>query len=264
MTLLPAHDKYEHATRRLGRRVWSFPCLESTNTLALSLAGDIANDGLILLAREQTAGRGQYGRTWTAPPGSSVLMSVLLFPPADLRRPALLTAWATVSVCETIAAVAGLDAKVKWPNDVYVSGRKVCGILIEQRNSGLVETPLACAVGIGLNVGQAADFFAKAGLPLGASLASLAGKDLDTRGVAESLIDRLDEGYGRLVAGDWHELDGQWQARLELTGKNVTVELADSTKEGRLLAISWEQIVLEQGNEIITIAPEKVKHITAP
>ena len=61
-----------------------------------------------------------------------VLMSVLLYPPPALRRPAFLTAWAAVSVCEAVRTSTGLDAKIKWPNDVFVRGRKVCGILIEQ------------------------------------------------------------------------------------------------------------------------------------
>src|SRR5438309_397299 len=102
-------------TQRLGKRVWYFPQLDSTNTLALALASDSENDGLVLLANEQTSGRGQYGRTWTAPPGSSVLLSVLLFPPPWLRRPVLLTAWAAVAVCATIQEVAGLETRIKWP-----------------------------------------------------------------------------------------------------------------------------------------------------
>src|SRR5206468_7692987 len=87
----------------------------------------------VVLAREQTAGRGQHGRAWQAPAGSSVLLSVLLCPPPALRRPALLTAWAAVSVCETILQLTGLQAKIKWPNDVLIRGRKVCGILIESK-----------------------------------------------------------------------------------------------------------------------------------
>src|SRR5207245_2431978 len=112
-------------TRRLGRRVLVFDQLDSTSTYAAGLAGDPANDGMVILAREQTAGRGQHGRTWSAPAGSSVLLSVLLFPPPELRRPAILTAWVAVSVCETILKLTGLQAKIKWPNDVLIRGKKV-------------------------------------------------------------------------------------------------------------------------------------------
>src|SRR5260370_36927374 len=98
--LLTPHETRELPTRRLGGRMLVFPRLDSTNTLALSLAGDPSQHGLVLLAEEQLAGRGQYGRSWQAPPRSSVLMSLLLFPPPALRRPALLAAWAAVSVCD--------------------------------------------------------------------------------------------------------------------------------------------------------------------
>src|SRR5947209_1089773 len=119
-------------TRRVGRRVLIFDRLDSTNNVAAGLADSIENDGVAIVADEQTSGRGQHGRSWTCPAGNGVLLSVLLFPPPGVRRPALLTAWAAVSVCETIRELAGLSASIKWPNDVLVSGRKVCGILLEQ------------------------------------------------------------------------------------------------------------------------------------
>ena len=126
-------DIWHFDTRRLGRCVLVFDRLDSTSNVAAALAGSADGDGLAVLADEQTGGRGQHGRTWTCPAGSGVLLSVLLFPPAPLRRAAILTAWAAVSVCETVLELTGLEARIKWPNDVLVRGRKVCGILIEQR-----------------------------------------------------------------------------------------------------------------------------------
>src|SRR5580692_5959197 len=125
---IPPHQEWELPTRLLGRPVFVFPRLESSNTLALSLATDPAKHGLVFLADEQSSGRGQYGRSWQAPPGSIVLMSLLLFPPLALRRPALLVSWAAVSVCELVLAATGLQARIKWPNDVFVENKKVCGI----------------------------------------------------------------------------------------------------------------------------------------
>ena len=83
-------EEWHLGTARIGRHVLVFERVDSTNTLAASLAGDPAHDGLAVLADEQSAGRGQYGRTWLAPPRSSVLLSVLLFPALALRRPVLL------------------------------------------------------------------------------------------------------------------------------------------------------------------------------
>src|SRR6516225_1254159 len=161
------------------KRLLEFDTVVSTNTVALELANDPANHGVVILAREQTAGRGQYGRSWLASPGSSVLMSILLFPPPALRRPALLTAWAAVSVCDLCQQLTGVPARIKWPNDVLIQDRKVCGILIEQRAAGA--DSFASVVGIGLNVTQSAVDFATAGLMEAASLAVYSQRSFDAR-----------------------------------------------------------------------------------
>src|SRR5579885_441409 len=196
-------EEWSLPTRRLGRRVLIFERLASTNDLAASLADDPANDGLVIVAEEQTAGRGQHGRSWHCPAGAGALLSCLFFPPPALRRPALLTAWAAVSVCETVRAVAGLQARIKWPNDVLLHGRKVCGILIEQ-GRGVV-------AGIGLNVNQPARAFAEAGLPDAGSLAVFAERGLDCQEVTRTLIRHLDEEYDRLCAGDLATLEACWK-----------------------------------------------------
>jgi BirA family transcriptional regulator, biotin operon repressor / biotin---[acetyl-CoA-carboxylase] ligase len=261
MPLIPPHDICHLDTKHLGKRVWTFPRLESTNTLALCLAQDHSNDGLVLLAQEQSSGRGQYGRVWTAPPGSSVLLSVLIFPPLPLRRPALLTAWAAVAVCETIAEVAELSATIKWPNDVLILGKKVCGILIEQRNTGLADHPLAAAVGIGLNVRQGADFFSQANLPLASSLAIFSGKSLDTMRVAECLVGHLDLSYDRLLQEDAKTLETIWKERLGLIGKRVILELGERCVAGRLLDVTLTEVSIETKGQILTFQPETLRHI---
>jgi BirA family biotin operon repressor/biotin-[acetyl-CoA-carboxylase] ligase len=144
-------EEWRLDTLHLGRRVLVFHRLDSTNSRAALLAEDRANTGVAVLAEAQTSGRGQHGHTWLCQPGAGVLLSLLLFPPPALRRPAILTAWAAVSVCELVFQAAGLQARIKWPNDVLVRGRKVCGILIEQARGTVV--------GIGLNVNQSAEDF---------------------------------------------------------------------------------------------------------
>src|SRR5262245_16878985 len=138
--------------RSIGSAILHFDSLDSTNARAAAFAADPGNHGLVITAAEQSAGRGQDGRSWTAAAARSVLMSALLFPPPELRRPAILTAWAAVSVCDTLKDATGTNATIKWPNDVLLGGRKVCGILSEGGERHVV-------VGIGLNVAQsAADF----------------------------------------------------------------------------------------------------------
>jgi BirA family biotin operon repressor/biotin-[acetyl-CoA-carboxylase] ligase len=250
----PPHDEWTLDTRHIGRRVLVYEQIDSTNNLAAGLAHDTGNDGVAVLAHEQTTGRGQHGRTWQAPAGSSVLLSVLLFPPPPLRRPALLTAWASVSVCETVLAVTGLQARIKWPNDVLVRGRKVCGILIEQARGTVA--------GIGLNVRQSAASFAAAGLPQAASLAVFCESVPDTAAVARRLIRQLDEEYDRLVQGDVATLEACWRWRLGLLGKQVTAECHDGTRQGRLVEVGWDGVCLEQaGGAVVRLVPETVRHL---
>jgi BirA family biotin operon repressor/biotin-[acetyl-CoA-carboxylase] ligase len=247
---------------RIGRRVQIYGCLDSTNSLALSLADDPAQHGLVLLAREQFAGRGQYGRSWHAPPGSSVLMSVLLFPPAGLRRPALLTAWAAVSVCETILKLANIQAKIKWPNDVLILGKKVCGILIEQRTTAHTDFPLATVVGIGLNITQSAEMFEQAGLPLAASLASMSGLSFIFEDVARELIRQLDEQYHRLVEGDFQTLEALWKWRLGLLGQVVSAEGTQRPHRGRLLDVTFDGLDLEiNAGKVLHLTPESIRRL---
>jgi BirA family transcriptional regulator, biotin operon repressor / biotin---[acetyl-CoA-carboxylase] ligase len=238
-------------TRRLGRRVLVYDRLDSTNNLAAALAEDPTNDGVVVLADEQTAGRGQYGRTWLAPPGASVLMSVLLFPPLPLRRPAILTAWAAVAVCNVVRLVTGVQAKIKWPNDVLLRGRKVCGILIEQRRGTVA--------GIGLNVRQTAEDLVRAGLTEATSLAQHAPAPPESAEVARVLIRQLDEDYDLLCGGDLGTLEACWKWHLGLLGRQVRARCLDGTEQGRLMELGFDGARLRRPDgTAVVLAPEAV------
>jgi len=261
--MLPPHELWCLVTRHIGRQTLVFEQLDSTNTLALEMAAKWDYDGVVLLTRAQSAGRGQYGRSWQAPPGSSVLLTALLSPPPHVCRPALLTAWAAVSVCRTIADLTGAAATIKWPNDVLVGGKKACGILIEQRNC-LADGEAAVAVGIGLNVRQTADFFAESGLPLGGSLLTQTGQTLHVDDAARRLIARLDDTYGPLLGGDVGGLEEGWRAGLGLVGQTVRVETAQVQHLGVLRELTLDAVVVDvDGAEPLRLVPESVRHITA-
>jgi BirA family biotin operon repressor/biotin-[acetyl-CoA-carboxylase] ligase len=250
-------EEWHLPTQHLGRRVLLHDQLGSTNAAAAELAQDRSNEGVVLLADEQTAGRGQHGRTWSCPPGDGILLSVLLFPPPELRRPVVLAAWAANSVCEAIRQATGLEGQIKWPNDVLLRGRKVCGILIEQGRGTVA--------GIGLNVNQSAESLTAAGLPQAGSLAVFAGRRLDRGHVARLLIHQLDEEYARLRQGNWQPLEVSWQERTGLLGKEVVVECPEAFYRGRLGALTWERLELAlPGGETVALLPEVVRHITIP
>lgn len=248
-------------TRHLGWEVRVFEQLESTNTHLLELCGDPQLHGLVVMARAQTAGRGQYGRTWIAPPGSSVLASILVFPPPPLRRPVVMIAWAAVAVCEVIGQLTGLKATIKWPNDILVDGKKVCGFLIEQRTTGAANSPLATVVGLGLNVNQPPEAFAAAGLPDAASLFSLSGKTLAVDAVLQAIIQRLDDDYDLLLNGNVGALESLWQWRLGLIDKAVIAQCADGPHLGQLLDASFDGVTLKDDENLIRLAPESILHL---
>ena len=252
-------DQIEHAlaTRRIGRRIAVWNRVTSTNDLAGRAGTSPSNDGLVVLADEQTAGRGRRGRSWTAPPCSSILMSVVLFPPrhlaADVADAAVGCAWLTalgaVATAELVTAWTGRDARIKWPNDVRIDGRKIAGILVERvaapARHDMTDPPGAIAlarwgavVGIGLNVNLDRDAF-PAELAAGATSMQIeaGGESFDRSEVARDLIQRLDHWYDASRARGVEILNAPWQARSEHLGRIVRIATTNGSLRGRLVEI---------------------------
>jgi BirA family biotin operon repressor/biotin-[acetyl-CoA-carboxylase] ligase len=253
--------------RHIGRRHIHLDVTDSTNTRAAELAHDPAYAGTVITADLQAQGRGQHGRPWQSPAGANVLLSALLFPPPQLRRPAVLTAWAAVVVGETILQATGHQATIKWPNDVLLREKKVCGILIE---CGVTPAPGRpdpdgpyFVVGIGLNVNQSAQDFTRMDLPDATSLSLAVGRPLDVKGITQLLIRNLDAEYDRLLAGGLADLESCWAWRLGLTGRPVTAELMDGTEvRGRLVGLGFGGVQLQLADGTVRqFQPEEIRHV---
>jgi BirA family biotin operon repressor/biotin-[acetyl-CoA-carboxylase] ligase len=250
-------DLWELPHRHVGHQVLVFRSVRSTNDIAATLADDLAHAGVAVLAEEQTAGRGQYGRLWQAPPGSSVLLSVLLFPPPQLRRASILTAWAASAVATTIKPLIQETPTIKWPNDVLVGGKKVCGVLIEQ-GRGVI-------TGIGLNVNQSAGDFELAELPNAASLCSLTGKTFECASVARGLLAELDRSYDGIMRGRLADLEQQWIRQLGLLHHEVMAEMFNGTSvRGQLIQINFDILRIQRyDGGVIALRPEQIQRLTA-
>ena len=189
-------------------------------------------EGAVATADHQTGGRGRLGRSWVEPAATSVLCSVLLRPPGE-RPPAQLSLVGGLAAAETIEAVTGLGALIKWPNDVLVNGRKVAGVLAEKRGDAVV-------LGIGINVNQEpAELPPDARVPAG-SLRSLTGLTHDREEVLAALLGRLDALYEAWCSAGLDAVFGGLAARDFLRGRRVEVDgvagLAGGIdREGRLL-----------------------------
>ena len=139
-------------TRWAGRQIVYLPSVDSTNRRARQLAAEGAPHGTLVIADEQTAGRGRRGRGWISPAGEGVFMSLILRPQSHPSEVARLSMQTALAVALSIAQTTGLDARIKWPNDIVCGGRKVCGMLLEMNaDEQAVHDVVA---GIGINVHQ--------------------------------------------------------------------------------------------------------------
>ncbi len=180
------------ADQRIGNRVEVLGEATSTNDVVLKMAAE-NDEGLVIFAERQTAGRGQYGNHWESAAGKGLWFSILLrpkIPPAEASR---LTAWAGETVALTINEQLSLGATVKPPNDVYVAERKVAGILLELRV--VANSPNLGILGIGINVNQnLKDFSEELSLKAG-SLAMAGGTPVNRQKLAVALLRNLDNSY---------------------------------------------------------------------
>jgi BirA family transcriptional regulator, biotin operon repressor / biotin---[acetyl-CoA-carboxylase] ligase len=168
------------------------PECESTQQLLLDRAGELP-DGAIATTDHQTAGRGRLGRDWEDTPGSSVLVSVLLRPPAERSAPEL-SLVAAAATAEAVEIATSLSAQIKWPNDVMLNRRKVAGILAEMRGDDVV-------IGIGVNVNQTtAELPSKTRTPA-SSLRALTGSVYEREAVLARLLERLEIRYSAWRTG---------------------------------------------------------------
>lgn len=205
-------------TRLIGRKVVYYPWVSSTMDIAAEQADHGAAEGLVILTDAQTAGRGRHDRSWIAPAGSSVLASFLFRPvlSADTgNQVAMVVALATL---DAIRGVTGLEAAVKWPNDILVGQRKVGGLLTQSSLIGAEIDYLI--VGLGLNVNfdptQVAD------LPATASSLMLAfGQPVDRHALVRALLRAVDSRYISLRGG--HSPVLAWSEKLATLGQRVRV-----------------------------------------
>ncbi len=181
----------------VGRQILVFEETDSTNDLAARAGDDGLPEGLAIFAESQRAGRGRLGRRWTSPPYQALLLSVLLRPAAvPVARWPELTFCAALAVAETAERLTGQPARIKWPNDVLLGGRKIAGILLEAHHR---RTPGFVVVGIGVNVLQrltdlAPELRERAG---SLAMASDGTPPPDRHHVASLLLERLGGNYAR-------------------------------------------------------------------
>jgi len=180
----------------IGREIIVLKQTSSTNDAILQIATADSNEGLVLFAEHQTAGRGQRGNRWESAAGKGLWFSILLRPRIDLASSPQLTAWAAEAISGAIENEFSLTATIKLPNDVQIDECKVAGILVEMRAQK--NAPHLAIAGIGVNVNQSREDFPKELQSRAISLAMARGKQVDRQKFAIALLRNLDRTYREL------------------------------------------------------------------
>ena len=186
---LQAHS----AGATIGRRIIVLDQTSSTNDAILQVAITNSNQGLVLFAEHQTAGRGQRGNRWESAAGKGLWFSILLRPKIQINDSGRLTIWAIETISDVIRTEFSLEPAIKLPNDVQLSGRKVAGVLVEMRAQE--KAPHLAVVGIGINVNQSLEDFPPKLQSRAISFAMALHRPVDRRQLAVAVLRYLDRTY---------------------------------------------------------------------
>ncbi len=206
-------------TQRFGCKIYTFDTIDSTNNCARALAGCWADEGTVVIAEQQTAGRGRLGRPWVANPNENLTFSIILRPtiPADSIN--LLPLAVAVAVAGAVEKLTGLKPECKWPNDLILDNKKAAGILLE--GSFKQNTVEWIVIGIGVNVNQTlfpGELESKA-----TSLKLVAGRDIDRISLFHTILEQFERTYHTGSKSGFQSILPDWIARTRMIDRNISV-----------------------------------------
>lgn len=213
----------------VGREVLRLDTVDSTNSLVKRLAAQGAQEGLVVISEEQTAGRGRRGRSFQSVRGQGLYLSALVRPGIAPEQAVDITAWTAVAVCDAIEAVCGVRPRIKWTNDLVMGGKKLAGILAELC-MGQDGKPAGVVIGVGINLNQRDEDFAPELRSIATSLSRQLGRPVDRQAVAEAVIRALDRMYKSFPQGKQEYLE-KYRADCLTIGKQVQLITPAAVRE---------------------------------
>jgi len=238
--MIPDEIKSGLNTKVFGREIYSYERTGSTNETAYRLAEDGAKEGVVVIAEQQTKGKGRLGRTWLSPSGG-IYMSCIIRPSIMPNEIQEFTLAAALSVANTIREIAGLESQIKWPNDVYVNKKKVCGILTEMKaESDKIDFII---LGIGINANTDEKLLPKTATSLKAEIK----KEISRIDFVKSLLLNLEKQYSIFKINGFSELRDEIKSISFTLGKRVKVTTHDVILEGEAIDID------EQGALVVRL-----------
>lgn len=217
-------------TNYIGIKIHHLTEVTSTNDVAKKLGGEGEPEGTVVIAEVQTKGRGRLGRKWISPRGG-MWFSVILRPKLHVKDTTKLTLMSAVVVAQTIKENLGLSAEIKWPNDVLVRGRKVCGILTETTTSDNGNVNFA-VVGIGINANVDLTVFSDSLRATAMSLKAELGRDIDIESFFCALLEKFEHYYDMFKEGKFNLILAEWRGLARFLGSLVEVALLKEKFEG--------------------------------
>ncbi len=228
--------------RKIGCPLHYRETVDSTNRVAMGLAREGAPEGTVVLADRQTAGMGRLQRAWQSPPGCNIYISVILRPAVAPQEASQITILAGVAAAEAIASICPAGVGIKWPNDVQIRGRKVCGILTEARTDKWgIDSVI---VGIGLNVNIKSENFDPGYRDTSTSLREETGREHSREDMAFLLCERLERWYETFLHAGFAKVREEWLTRSDMAGKRVRVLFRDEVQEGVVEGIDRDGALL--------------------
>jgi BirA family biotin operon repressor/biotin-[acetyl-CoA-carboxylase] ligase len=239
--LLPYEVKKDLKTEFIGHDIHYFKEVDSTNDVAKYLAEEGAEEGTIVVAEIQNRGKGRRGKTWISPPGG-VWMSIILRPDIPPFNAPQLTLVTGVAVAETLKKECDLDVGIKWPNDILIGNKKVCGILTEVNAS--IEKVNYVVVGIGIDMNVDVPLFPP-DLQKGAtSLKNELNTEINGALLVQKFLLEFENIYNKFKAGKFPEILNEWRSLSKTIGCNVEVRTRGKTVRGEAVGINKEGILI--------------------
>jgi BirA family biotin operon repressor/biotin-[acetyl-CoA-carboxylase] ligase len=244
------------AGRYIGHRIRFFNKTESTNNIAFNLASHGAPEGTVVIADHQTRGKGRMNRVWQSPPRCNLYTSIILRPHTAPANTAQIPLMAGVAAAEVLSRYCPSHVALKWPNDVQIKGKKVCGILTEMKASEGPRVNFAI-VGIGININMNIEDFDESFRELSTSLKEETGGVVSRSDVAVELYEHFEKWHRIWIRKGFTPIKEAWLSYSRMIGKQAQVVFQGDVKTGEVIGID------EYGALILQDEKGKLKRIMA-
>lgn len=226
----------------IGRDIRVFQETTSTNDVADRLGRDGVKEGVVVFAESQTKGRGRLGRSWVSSQGKGLWFSVLLRPALSPQAATQMTIASATALARALRKAAGVECEIKWPNDILVRERKLCGILTEM--SAELDKIKYMVLGIGVNVNFEIEDFPAELREIATSLAIESGRKFKRAEVAAEILRQLDGDYARIRTGQFESVASEWEDQCTTIGRNVEIACGKHVVNGRAESLDREGALL--------------------